>query len=203
MTSFLDQLPTKRRCGECDLCCTTVSVTATGRANGSATVPDFYKAAACRCTYQAGDVGRSCTVYSDRPYICREYACAWRCSDTLLPESMWPARIGFVVSMSGVFGEFPPVFAVTLNPDHPTAWNKNHHRREFFRLAKLFNAIVVIGESPHAELLFTPRGNTYSREEYPVLFKAGSVGLPSFEYLPFRLSMDEIAMMLFGVVAPS
>lgn len=198
---MIDQLPTKRRCDECDLCCTAVSVPAIGqRWNGSPTVPDFEKPASARCQYLAGSPGHSCTVYSDRPRTCREFACLWRASDTLLPESMYPARVGFVVAMNGVFGEFPTIITVHPDPDHPDAWNKNHHRREFARLAHAFNAIVVVGEASLAQLIFTPRGHTFSREEYPELFKNDGkrVGLPEYEFLPHIPSKEEIVMLLFG-----
>ena len=201
---LFEQLPAKRRCGECDLCCTAVSVNAVGERWNASTTPDFQKPAQVRCQYLKGEAGCSCSIYRDRPYVCSEFACLWRTSDTLLDDRLWPARVGFVVSMNGMFGDFPPIITVNPDPAHPNAWNKNHHRREFARLARQFNGIVVIGEGDLARLIFAPSGKTYAREDHPHLFKDDGrrVGLPAEDFLPHRLSKNEIAFLIFGVAVP-
>jgi hypothetical protein len=168
--------------------------------NRSPTVPDFDKKASVRCQYLDGEPGCSCKVYAQRPYVCQEFVCLWRCSDTLLPEGMYPARVGFVVAMNGKFGEFPTIITINPDPRHPNSWNKNHHRREFARLARLMNAIVVVGEAALARLIFTPMGNTFSREDRPEFFKedGARIGIPREEFLPHIPSKEEICMHLFG-----
>jgi hypothetical protein len=113
---------------------------------------------------------------------------------------MYPARCGFVVSLSGTFGTHPMVITVQPNPEFPDAWNKDHHRRQFASLARKFNAIVVIGEAEDAHLIFAPNGKTFSRDDYPILFKDGGrrIGLPETEFVGPPLTMSEIAQRLFA-----
>lgn len=54
-------------CGECTLCCTLLNV------------PEFNKPALEDCEYCV--VGEGCSIWKDRPDICRGYDCAWRQSD--------------------------------------------------------------------------------------------------------------------------
>ena len=178
----LRELPTKRQCGECDLCCTAAGVYAIGKPPG------------VRCDKLSGVPGASCSIYADRPADCSQFFCLWRGSDTLLPERLWPARSGFVVALSGIFGKSVPLITIHPNPSFPRSWRAPYHMDIFKMLAREFNAIVVIGEAHLAELIISPRGNLFRRDEHPELFKDDGkrIGIPDDEYLPHKLSPDEI-----------
>ena len=186
MTELFRRLPTKRECGECDLCCTAVGVAS------------MSKPPAVPCAALHGEPGHSCAIYPWRPRECAEFLCLWRCSDTLLPQNLYPARAGFVVAMSGHLNTFPPILTVHPDPGRPDAWRATHHRPLFRELARKFNAIVCIYQMPLTVLAISPRGNEYSRDRWPGLFKeSGTVGLPDFEFLPFRLTPRDITILLF------
>ena len=180
-----EDLPTTRRCGACDLCCTSVGVYSIG------------KPPQTRCANLCGAPGKSCQIYGLRPTDCAEYVCLWRGSDSLLPLNMYPATAGFVVSLSGV--EFPRLLTLTWDPGRPTAWDTPANRAAFFRIAARLNAAVVIGEAKHAHLVFTPIGVTLSREEYPLFFTDRTVGVPLACFLPERPTPQEFAARLFGI----
>ncbi|MGD0193168.1 MAG: hypothetical protein ABSD74_20730 [Rhizomicrobium sp.] len=186
VTDPSEQLPTKRQCGECDLCCTAVGVYEIGKPPGVA------------CGKLAGVRGSSCSIYADRPSGCRQFFCLWRGSDSLLPERLWPARSGFVLSLTGIFGKQSTLITVHPNPSFPRSWRAPYHMDIFKMLAREFNAIVVIGEAHLAELIISPRGNLFRRDEHPDFFKDNGrmVGIPDSEFLPHRLSPDEIRLKL-------
>jgi hypothetical protein len=193
-----DALPVKRRCGSCDLCCTAMGVEEVPG------VPNGDKRPGVRCPHLSGEPGHSCTIYKDRPYPCQQFICLWRGSDTLLPDNLHPARVGFVIAPGGNFGEWPCVLCVHPDPAHPDSWKAPRHRALFLSLAKKFNAIVVIGQGELARHMFSPKGNEFSRERYPELFRENGkrIGLPDFEFLEHHLSKLELVQLLFSVTPP-
>ena len=162
--------------------------------------PDGDKRPSVRCTHLAGKPGKSCSIYETRPYPCQQFLCLWRGSDKLLPENLWPARVGFVVALGGTFGQHPTIFCVHPDPDHPESWRQIRHKDLFRSLARKFNALVVIGQGELACHIFSPRGNEFSRFKHPYLFRDNgkSVGLPENEFFKRHLSKEELAQMLFG-----
>lgn len=190
-----DALPVKRRCGSCDLCCTACGVLEVPG------VPDGDKRPGVACPHLAGLPGSSCSIYADRPYECRQFLCLWRGSDKLLPENLHPARVGFVVAMGGVFGHWPTIITVHPDPAHPDSWKAPRHRATFKGLAAKFNSIVVVGQAELARYIFSPRGNEFSIERHPHLFKEGGkrIGLPEAEFLPWVLDRKDIVNLLFDV----
>lgn len=187
--------PTKRRCGDCDLCCTAMGVEEVPG------YPDGDKRPGVACVHLAGKPGHSCSIYADRPYPCRQFLCLWRGSDKLLPENLWPARVGFVVALGGFFGDLPTIITVHPDPDHPNSWRAPRHKDLFWSLARKFNAIVCIGQAELAQHIFSPRGNEFSRERHPHLFKENGkrIGLPEGEFFPGHLSKIETARLLFDL----
>jgi hypothetical protein len=181
------RVTTKRTCAGCDACCTNMGVEEIGKLPG------------VRCPHLAGEPGTSCSVYKTRPLACREFLCLWRGSDDILPLNLFPPRVGFVVALTNDFRTFPLVFTVHPDPAHPDSWKAPRHRLVFKALAAKFNAMVVIGQHRLARHVFAPNGNDYSRAAHPELFDmdGGIVGLPSADFLPFRLSAMEVAQMLW------
>jgi hypothetical protein len=186
---IMAQVPAKRTCEGCDLCCTAVGV------------EEIQKPPGCRCPHLTGEPGKSCGIYATRPIVCREFLCLWRGSDTLLPANLKPARVGFVIALSSDFRTFPLLFTVHPDPEHPDSWKAPRHRETFKALAAKFNAAVVIGQWRLARHVFAPSGKEYSRSQWPALFKndGGVVGLPETDFLPFRLKPIEVARLLWAI----
>ena len=186
--TLFERLPVTRRCGACDLCCTAMSVA------------ELKKPAGMRCVHLQGSPGTSCSIYADRPYVCAEFACMWRGSDTLLSDGYYPAKCGFVIALSSGVSDRPVILTVHPNPDFPDSWKQPRHRETFRKLAQTFNAIVVVGEHHLARHIFTPIGNEYTKQSHPEYFKdnGARIGAPETDFLPHHLTNEEMVWLLFG-----
>lgn len=71
-----------RQCGDCQLCCKLLPVRPLAKPAGE------------RCQHQK--VGKGCTIYSTRPFVCRDWNCAWL-SDPRTSELRRPDRSHYVV----------------------------------------------------------------------------------------------------------
>jgi hypothetical protein len=88
-----------RTCGECDACCTILSVDMSDGAG------ELVKPAWSPCPHQSRE-GHGCTVYADRPEPCRAWACVWRSGSNVLQESERPDLAGVMIdTMRPVEGE--------------------------------------------------------------------------------------------------
>jgi hypothetical protein len=74
-----------RECGDCTICCD-------GHLIGDAKGVPFGDGTPCSFLIE-----KKCTIYSDRPQVCRNYQCAW--SQFVLPEWMKPNICGILVSV--------------------------------------------------------------------------------------------------------
>ncbi|MBR0694563.1 YkgJ family cysteine cluster protein [Bradyrhizobium lablabi] len=73
--------PNVRQCGSCSLCCTVLEVT------------DVRKPVNQVCQYC--DLGKGCTIYDDRPRMCRSFNCVW--VQGHLGDDWYPDQIGMVL----------------------------------------------------------------------------------------------------------
>jgi hypothetical protein len=87
-TTLLGSVLPDRRCGDCTICCTILTVD----------TPDFKKPADTHCTHLA-DLG--CSIHAVRPHICRTWFCGWRRMKQL-PDEARPDRTGILVSLDFV-----------------------------------------------------------------------------------------------------
>lgn len=74
-----------RPCGDCTACCDGFLI---GEAKG---IP-FGDGKPCQFL-----VSKNCTIYADRPQVCRNYQCAW--TQFVLPSWMKPNQCGVMVSV--------------------------------------------------------------------------------------------------------
>jgi Fe-S-cluster containining protein len=74
-----------RPCGDCTACCD-------GWLIGEAKGHPFGNCKACYFL-----INKLCTIYNDRPQVCRNYQCAW--TQHLLPDWMKPNKCGVLVSV--------------------------------------------------------------------------------------------------------
>lgn len=87
-TNLLGPVLADRSCGDCTMCCTTLTVDS----------PDFKKPAETPCVHLGA---RGCAIHAVRPHICRTWFCAWR-RVAKMPEGARPDRSGLLVSLNFV-----------------------------------------------------------------------------------------------------
>lgn len=167
----LADLPTKRSCDGCDLCCTAVGV------------GEIDKAPGVRCPLLKAD-GCGCSIYGAHPEACQSFACLWRVADDILPLALFPAKCGFVVAI-GDAAQRPLVITVHPDPARPLSWDTFYYRSIFHQIARAKNCIVAVGQGHLASTLFAPSGRVYTKAEHPELFYDGGerVGLPTYDFI--------------------
>ncbi|RXH25057.1 MULTISPECIES: hypothetical protein [Bradyrhizobium] len=94
---------TKRRCGDCTLCCKIMAIEALAK-------PASAWCGHCR-------PGRGCAIYAGRPAECEDFACLWLVND-LLDERWKPSRSKLVLTTS------EDGIEVRCDPGFPDAWRK-------------------------------------------------------------------------------
>jgi hypothetical protein len=90
-----------RACGSCTLCCRLPEI------------DHFAKPANTWCPNCTA--GRGCSIYADRPQLCRDFLCAWMINESLGPE--WEPSVANMM----VYGQGQQI-TVLVDPDYPTAW---------------------------------------------------------------------------------
>lgn len=119
-----------RSCGTCTLCCDLPEIEA------------LEKPANRLCRHAIPHKG--CSIYEDRPPLCRDFLCLWRTSETLGPA--WqPDRAGLMIYRQG------PQTTVLVHPDHPGAASREPYASGLQTLARQAEAaggylIVFVGE---------------------------------------------------------
>jgi uncharacterized cysteine cluster protein YcgN (CxxCxxCC family) len=168
-----------RSCDGCDLCCTAPGIA------------EFDKPPGVPCDKLRGEPGRSCSIYADRPHVCRAFYCLWRATDTILPEWMRPAECGFLLSPNNL-DQWPAVVTVHPDPQRPDAWHTPWHQTVFSHIAERWNCLVTIGQSPTTRYIFTPNGERFTVADNPVLIgDDGFVGAPEWCFGPDRRPLRE------------
>lgn len=167
---------TTRRCGNCDLCCSALEV--------FDLVPQ--KPMGQRCPHQC--VGKTgCTIYENRPHTCAVFYCAWRAGSIYnlnLPKRLYPAKCGFVLHYDP--GTNDIIMTLFKDPKRPNAWKK--YKRDLELIAYQQDIGIAIGGGYQATHVLSPRGNWFSRAEFPSLFDGLRVALPTVEFRNARRS---------------
>jgi hypothetical protein len=79
-----------RACGDCSLCCFVLDVPEAGKPDGDTWCPHARP-------------GRGCSIYADRPHVCRAFTCEWL-RDTQLGPEWKPTVAKFVLSWDATDG---------------------------------------------------------------------------------------------------
>lgn len=98
-----------RTCGTCTLCCR---------------LPDidhFDKPANAWCSHCVE--GQGCSIYANRPSLCRDFLCLWRTDDSLPPA--WDPEISKMMIY-----EQGPQITVLVDPDYPDLWRSEPYRSQ-------------------------------------------------------------------------
>ena len=117
-----------RKCGDCAICCYHCNV------------PEMDSPAGQMCSK---NTGKGCSIYEDRPAICRPFQCLWLQQEQI-PDSLRPDRCG-------VMFETPfecDVWIGYADPDNPEAWGSDEVQR----------MIGKINESGHSVVILLPDG---------------------------------------------
>lgn len=99
-----------RSCGTCTLCCR---------------LPDIDlldKPANAWCRHCVA--GEGCSIYADRPSVCRDFLCLWM-TDEGLAEVWEPSLSHMMVYRQG------PQVTVLVDPDHPDIWRSEPYHSQF------------------------------------------------------------------------
>ncbi|MGV1769484.1 YkgJ family cysteine cluster protein [Agrobacterium vitis] len=103
-----------RTCGTCTLCCRLPDIDALAKPANTWCI---------HCT-----AGKGCTIYSERPQLCRDFLCLWMKSDSLGPE--WePAKAKMMVYTQG------PQITVLVDPAFPQVWRNEPYASAMRRWA--------------------------------------------------------------------
>jgi hypothetical protein len=98
---------TKRECGSCSLCCKVMGV------------PEV-KAEHTWCPHAKPGAG-GCTIYRNRPELCREFHCMWLI-DEKIPDYWYPAKSKIVINPK-LDGKDAYV-AFVVDPSYPNRWRE-------------------------------------------------------------------------------
>ncbi|WP_119256941.1 YkgJ family cysteine cluster protein [Shinella zoogloeoides] len=115
-----------RSCGTCTLCCR---------------LPDIDlldKPANAWCRHCVA--GEGCSIYADRPSVCRDFLCLWM-TDEGLAEVWEPSCSHMMVYRQG------PQVTVLVDPDHPDVWRKepyHSHLRTWADDAEATGGYVIV-----------------------------------------------------------
>ena len=106
-----------RQCGSCSLCCKLPSVR------------DFNKPIDTWCSHCRPGKG-GCSIYADRPNMCRAFVCGWLASDKIPPE-WFPAKSKMILQQRGERHIF-----VAVDPTFPNVWRNEPYHSDIRRWAR-------------------------------------------------------------------
>lgn len=151
-----------RTCGDCQLCCKLLPMKEGAEkelygmrdelfkrklitAQAFRGMPDFNKAAGCKCPHQKHGVG--CTVYRKRPLGCQLWQCRWLANaDT--EDQHRPDRCHYVIDMTPDYvttndGHVIQVLQIWVDPHHRDAYKDPALRRYLARRAEEGYAALI------------------------------------------------------------
>ena len=128
-TPGMRAVPRVRQCGSCNLCCDVLEVTAVAKPVNEL------------CKHWA--VGEGCTIYDNRPEMCRSFRCAWLQGH--LGDEWYPETARMVVHFS------QDAINVQVDPDYSDRWQQEPY---FGKLCEWsLNGIRMNGNRAYATLV--------------------------------------------------
>jgi hypothetical protein len=170
--------PQVRECGSCSRCCTLLEVTDVGKSTN-----EWCK----HC-----DVDKGCTIYDDRPQMCRSFNCAWLQGH--LNDEWFPERARMVVHFS------QDAVNVQVDPGYPDRWRQEPY---FSKLCEWsLNGIRMNGSRSYATLVvsgpdkFLLLGRTIVPE--PTLFGTAFLPVAAETFRYWKARSPEHLHRLYG-----
>jgi hypothetical protein len=108
---------TKRSCGQCSLCCKLLDV------------PALEKPKDVWCKHCKP--GKGCSIYADRPLMCRAWACGWLTGGDF-GEHWYPARAKMVINKVVINGRCD----VIVDPGYPNRWREEPWHSDIRKIAR-------------------------------------------------------------------
>lgn len=99
----------KRPCGDCDFCCKAPAIEETSLDRDTKEDKNFQLKPACQACQFAK--GKGCSIYEDRPSVCKSYQCLW--SSGVIPAKHFPMKRGVAWCSQAAedeHGEIHPLF---------------------------------------------------------------------------------------------
>lgn len=129
-----------RSCGDCDVCCRLMPVAELNKPSG------------VRCEKMRTGPETGCSIYEDRPNVCRVWACVWRSGSNLFnsTEEERPDRSGIMLDTIRQVPDKPYVHALLAYEVEEGAFRRNSVQATIMRLARKF--VVVIMKHPRVVL---------------------------------------------------
>lgn len=122
---------TERTCGDCQACCTYLPVSEVG----SEALKD--------CPHQCAS---GCSIYEDRPEVCKGYSCAWRYG--LGAEQDRPDKTGMLIdNLLRING------ALQAKPMHEGAWEDVKAKRAVHRMSRQSRLPVLVAGYPETHIV--------------------------------------------------
>lgn len=118
-------------CGSCTMCCKLLGI------------PELGKPAGAWCRHCM--VGRGCSIYMQRPDICRTYTCVWRQfreEGYSISDELRPDRCGVIVD-ADAHGR---AHWVRVDPTKPDAWRRPAVQRFIAPFLKVGKVGLVCGD---------------------------------------------------------
>jgi hypothetical protein len=104
-----------RQCGSCSLCCKVL------------VIPELSKPAGPWCEHC--NPGRGCSIYADRPPVCRAFGCQWLL-DASFGDEWLPTRSKMVLRMLPNEHTGGLALHVYVDRDYPNAWRKSPYHKQ-------------------------------------------------------------------------
>lgn len=123
---ILVDMPIKRQCGDCSLCCTVMAVN-----------EDIAKPANVKCTKLTA-MGK-CSIYPTKPTSCTTFKCLWLRG--FLPDELKPSRSRVVADI----GSSGNIVVFHVSPFDRGAWNKPAVQRWIASVADKIMVVIVCG----------------------------------------------------------
>lgn len=93
MTLFVDEIGLTRECGDCTMCCEGFL---------PANIHGYEMKPGMPCHFVQQKTCNGCTIYENRPDVCKKYECLWKTSPAAVPEWMKPNRSDVILSVKVV-----------------------------------------------------------------------------------------------------
>lgn len=148
-----------RSCGECSACCKVYAI------------KELKKQANQWCKHCPGS---GCSIYQNRPGVCRDFECLWLLSPDL-SDSLRPDRSKVVLTVN----QEQTAFMAHVDPDHPEAFQQGEMADLLRYMGNQLPVLVVIGEK--RKLVASPElvqeGITVTCEEMDGTVQTYTVGV--------------------------
>jgi hypothetical protein len=118
-----------RSCGSCSMCCKFFYI------------PEVNKLPNKWCQFcKPGK--NACTIYADRPKVCKDFECLWK-YDAGLGDEWFPARCKMVL----VGYDDISTIMVKVDPSFPNAWRREPYHSQLLRWSGRYDIHITVGRN--------------------------------------------------------